>query len=154
MYTNTIETATTAVDSSGGTSAGADQSLLMAGAKATGLGVVAVMAAYLVAVGVGHGLLVAGPDGTAMEVTSGSIFGMTVLGGTIAVALAWAFGRWSARPRVAFIATTVVGVLAYAAVPFVAAETVASALWLNGMHLAVAIPVLTILARHLPRERS
>lgn len=154
MHTNTIETATTTVDSPKGTPAGLDRGLLMAGAKATGLGVVAVMATYLVAVGVGQDLLVAGPDGTAMEVTTGSIFGMTVLGGTIAVALAWAFGRWSARPRLTFLATTVVGVVAYAAVPFAAAESVASALWLNGMHLAVAIPVLTILARRLPRERT
>ena len=151
MHTNTT---TTTVEAAQEAPAGADRRLLVAGAKATGIGVGAVMTTYLVALAVGSELLVAGPDGTALEVTAGTIFGMTVLGGTIAVVLAWVFGRWSARPRATFVATTVVGVVAYAAVPFAAAESVATALWLNVFHLAVAIPVLVILARMLPRERS
>lgn len=151
MHTDTTTPTTPTVDETGPS---AGRSLLVAGAKAIGLAVASVVAAYLVALGLGADLLVAGPDGTTMEVTSGMVFGMTVLGGSIGVALAWVFGRWAPRPRVTFLATTLVALAAYAAVPFAAAEAVATAVWLNVFHVAVAIPVLWVLGGRLPRERS
>jgi hypothetical protein len=79
---------------------------------------------------------------------------MSVAGSALAVALAWAFGRWAPRPRVTFLAATLVGLVAYAAVPFAAAESIVTALWLNAFHLAVAAPLLVLLGRDLPRDGS
>lgn len=128
--------------------------LLISGALATGLAIVAVATAYAISLAIGAELLVAGPNEAIVEVTAGSIVGMTALGGTVAVALAGAAARWSSRPRATFVVTGLVGVLAYAVVPFAAAASIATALWLNVFHLAVAAPLAAVLGRQLPPSRA
>lgn len=150
----TITAGTATTEAAHVTPTGTSQPLLRSGAKAVGLALLAVMSTYLLARTFGSDLLVAGPGGSSVEVTPGSIAGMTVFGGTVAVALTWAFGRWAPKPRAAFLTTTLVGLAAYAAVPFAAAESATTALWLNAFHLAVAMPVLTTLGRRLPKERT
>lgn len=128
--------------------------LIGTGVAATGLAIACVTIAYLLSQGAGADLLVAaGGDGT-MEVALGMVLGMSLAGSALAVALGWAFGRWAPRPRMTFLVTTLVGLVAYAAVPFSAAESMVTALWLNVFHVAVATPLLVLVGRQLPRDES
>lgn len=148
----TTAPAPSATEASAPTAGG--RSLLVSGARATGLALVAVLAVHGLSLAVGTDLLVAGPDGAPAEVATDMVAGMTVLGGAVALLLAWAARRWAPRPRTAFVVTTVVGVLAYAGVPFAAAESLSTALWLNLYHVAVAVPLVALFGRELPRVRD
>ena len=53
-----------------------------------------------------------------------------------------------------FLAVTVIALAGYAVVPFTAAESVQTAIWLNVFHVVVAIPVIGMLARYLPGSRT
>ena len=130
------DTATMTTTPGSGTTTEAVRPLIRTGMAATALAIAGVTSTYLFSQAVGADLLVSSGDAT-ME-----------------VALAWAFGRWAPRPRMVFLGTTLVGLVAYAAVPFAAAETVTTALWLNAFHLAVAAPLLGLLSRSLPTDRS
>ena len=56
--------------------------------------------------------------------------------------------------RITFVVICVVGLVLYGIVPFTAAEETATAVWLNLMHLAVALPIVGGLAvRYLPETR-
>lgn len=120
----------------------------------TGIALGLISVAYLIHQALGGPLVVGGPGGTSTEVTFGNISGMTVFGGSIGAALAYALGRWAPRPRAAFLTTCGSALVGYAVVPFVAAEAVSTAIWLNAFHLAVAIPVVGFLARNLPTART
>lgn len=137
-----------------GTTSRAGRPLVRTGIAATGLAIMSVTMAYLLSQAAGAELLVASGGDATMEVALGTVLGMSVAGAGLAVALAWAFGRWAPRPRATFLATTLVGLGAYAAVPFAAAESIVTALWLNVLHLAVAAPLLVLLGRDLPRDGS
>jgi hypothetical protein len=122
-------------------------------ALGTGLALGLVAIAHLLNLGLGETLLIEGPAGTPQEVLFGHIFGMTVFGATIGALLAYGSRRWTPRPRTYFLAISLVSLVGYAPVPFLAAGTTSTALWLNGFHIAVAIPVLWALSRHLPLTR-
>lgn len=128
--------------------------LVVEWAKGTGLALMLVSVVYMVSQGLGDALLVSGPNGSSTEVTLGNIFGMTLLGGSIGAAMAFALDRWARRPRATFVAVGVLAIGGYAVAPFVAAETLSTAIWLNVFHVTVAIPVVGFLARGLPRTRS
>lgn len=117
----------------------------------TGIALGLVSVAYLLHQGLGETLLVAGPGTSSTEVTFGSISGMTMLGGSVGAAIAYALGRWAPRPRATFLAICVVALAGYGVVPFMAAGTVSTAIWLNVFHAAVAIPVVGLMARSLPK---
>ena len=53
-----------------------------------------------------------------------------------------------------FLVICFLGLAGYASAPFAAAETVATAVWLNVLHLVVAAPVVAVWARHLPSTRG
>ncbi len=126
------------------------RSLTVAWARATGLALGLVSLAYAAAVGMGDPMLVAGDQ----EVVFSQVFGMTILGATVGAGLAFASRRWVRRPRPVFLTVTLLAVAGYSSVPFVAAEATSTALWLNGLHIAVAVPVLTVFARFLPATRN
>lgn len=128
--------------------------LVVSWAAGTGIAVVLVSLIFQVALGLSEALRVAGPDGTIVDVTIGNTISMTVLGGSVGAALAYAIGRWTPRPRITFLAICVAALAGYAVVPFQAAETVSAAIWLNTFHVAVALPVVGFLARTLPSTRS
>ena len=100
--------------------------------------------------GAGRPLVVAGTG----EVTLGNVTGFTIFGATVGAALAVAIGRFSRRPRPTFLAVTLIALAGYAVVPFTAAESIGTALWLNLFHLVVAVPVIGMLARWLPGDRT
>lgn len=119
-------------------------------AAGTGIALLAVASAYFLANAIGGPLVVTG----AGEITLGNVTGFTILGGTIGAALSYVVGRFARRPRLTFLTVAVTALAGYAVVPFTAAESTRTALWLNAFHLIVALPVIGILIRHLPRNRT
>lgn len=124
--------------------------LAMLWAAGTGIAVLLVASAYLVAQELADPLVVAG----AGEVTLDDVTGFTIFGATVGAALAVAIGRFSRRPRLTFLAVTLIALAGYAVVPFTAAGSFGTALWLNLFHLVVAVPVIGMLARWLPGDRT
>lgn len=119
-------------------------------AAATATALLLVGATYLMAQQLGEPLIVNG----AGEVTLGNVTGFTILGATIGAALAIALGRFSRRPRSTFLTATLIALAGYSVVPFTAAQSTGTALWLNLFHLVVAAPVIGMLARWLPEART
>lgn len=130
------------------------QRIRMDWALGTGIALGLVSIAYLIAQSTGAALLVAGPGGTAQEVAFGQVVGMTLVGALVGAVLAYTARRWAPRPRTLFLTITLLALASYGAVPFMAAETTTTALWLNAFHVAVAAPVLWAISRHLPASRS
>ena len=77
-----------------------------------------------------------------------------VVYGSIGAALAYLAGRFARRPRLTFLAVTIIALAGYAVVPFTAAESTQTAIWLNVFHVLVAIPVIGILTRYLTEIRT
>jgi len=120
-----------------------------------GISIVAALAlvtiVFLIAQAATENLSVTPPGGDAVrDVGLGDALFFTVVGGIVGTALAWAMNRFLARPRMAFLVTCLVGLGLYGIVPFAAAEETATGVWLNLMHLAVAVPVVGGLAMYLP----
>lgn len=118
-------------------------------ARGTGTAIFVVAFLYAVADGMSGPLLVAEQT----EVTLANVLALTAIGGTVGAILAYAAGRLATQPRRALLAVASIGLAGYAVVPFTAAETLETALWLNVFHLAVAVPVIWVLASELPRGR-
>lgn len=116
----------------------------------TGLAVLFVTSVYFVADAVAGPLVVAG----AGEVTLSNVVGFTLLGSTVGAALAYVIGRLARRPRLTFVAVALTALAGYAVVPFTAAESPETAIWLNALHVVVAIPVITMLKRYLAKDRT
>lgn len=62
--------------------------------------------------------------------------------------------RWTNRPRLIFIVVTVAGFIGWGIMAFTQAETIETALWLNGLHIVAAVPIIGTLARELPTSMS
>ncbi len=108
------------------------------------LALAGVVGTWLVATGVTGGLVVdqgSGPE----EVGVLAAVGATICG--VGIGLAFLARRFSARPRRTFLAVCAVALAAYGVVPFLVAESAAVAIWLNVLHLVVAVPVVGGLAR-------
>ncbi|MFZ0012586.1 MAG: DUF6069 family protein [Acidimicrobiia bacterium] len=125
------------------------RSLAKLWAAGTGIAIVAVASVYLLANEVAGPLVVT----SAGEVTMSDVIGFTILGGTVGAVLTYVVGRFSRRPRMALLAVTLIALAGYAVVPFTAAETTTIAIWLNVFHVVVAIPVIGMLIRYLPKNR-
>lgn len=115
-------------------------------AMGTGIAVLLVTAAHHVATGIADPLVVAGLG----EVTLPNVIGFTIFGATVGAVVAHLIGHFGRRPRMAFLAVALIALAGYAVVPFTAAESAQTAIWLNILHLVVAIPVVGMLARYLP----
>jgi len=125
------------------------------GGMATAAALVLVAVVFFVAVAVTDNLLVTPPGGDAAEeVGLGVVLTTTVVGGLVGSALAWAMSRFVRRPRNTFLVVCVAGLGLYGTVPFTAAEEAATGVWLNLMHLSVALPVAGGLAAYLPETRA
>ena len=126
------------------------RSLVKLWAASTSIAILLACAAYLVA-NAGSGPLVVTEVG---EIALSNVVGFTVLGGTVGATLAYLAGRFARRPRLTFLAVTIIALAGYAVVPFTAAESTQTAVWLNVFHVVVAIPVIGMLTRYLPESRT
>jgi len=99
-------------------------------------------------------LLVTQPGGDTPEaIPMGFALGFTVLGGAVGIGLAFLANR-TGRPRITFVVVAAVALVLYGIMPFAAAEEASTAIWLNAMHLAAALPIVGLLARSLPDRRA
>ena len=126
--------------------------------KATGMslaaGLVTVTIVFVVADAATDNLLVTPVGGdVAEEIGLGVVLFMAVIGAVAGMGLAWIIGRFAPRPRATFLAVTLIGLVLFGIVPFTAAEETTTAVWLNLLHIAVAIPVIGGLAARLPDTR-
>lgn len=119
-------------------------------AAGTGIALLLVASAYLVAHELADPLAVEG----AGAVTLGNVTGFTIVGATLGAAIAIGIERFSRSPRLTFLAVTMIAVAGSAVVPFTATGSLETALWLNLFHLVVAVPVMRMLARWLPEDRA
>ncbi len=125
-----------------------------AGAVGIAVAVVLVLVTYLVADAASGPLLVTQPGGdTPEEVPLGGALVFTAIGGAVGIVLALVANRWR-RPRTTFVAIAVAALVLYGIMPFTAAEEASTAIWLNVMHVAAAVPIVGLLARTLPAERA
>jgi peptidoglycan/LPS O-acetylase OafA/YrhL len=127
-------------------------------AKNGGVGIIVALAlvlvTYLVGDAVSGPLLVTQPGSDtpdAVQLTQALVF--TVVGGAVGIGLALVATRLG-RPRTTFVAVSVVALGLYGIMAFVAADTTSTAVWLNAMHLAAALPIVGLLARSLPERRT
>lgn len=75
-------------------------------------------------------------------------------GGLAGTLLAAACRRWSRRPRRAFVALTMIGVIASFVLPVVSDASTATKVVLSISHVVVAAVIVPALALALPRERT
>jgi hypothetical protein len=127
-------------------------------AKQGGVGIIValvmVLLTYLVADAASGPLLVSQPGSdTPEEVPMAIALLFTALGGAVGVGLANVASRLR-RPRTTFVAVSVVALVLYGILPFTAAEETSTAIWLNAMHVAAALPIIGLLARSLPAEHG
>ncbi len=127
-------------------------------AKQGGIGLIValhvVAITYVAADAASGPLLVTQPGGDAPEaIPMGFALGFTVLGGAVGIGLAFLANR-TGRPRITLVVAAAVALVLYGIVPFVAAEETSTAIWLNAMHLAAAVPIVGLLARSLPDRRA
>lgn len=125
------------------------RTLVKAWAAGTGIAVVLVAAAYLLAEAISGPLVVEGLGAVSLD----NVVGLTLFGGAVGATLAYVIGRLSRRPRATFVVVSAIALAAYAVVPFTAAGTTSTAIWLNGFHIVVAVPMVGMLVRYLPRTR-
>jgi len=116
---------------------------------------VAVTVVFLIAQAATDSLSVTLPgNDAAQEVGVSDALFATVLAGILSTVLAWGMSCFLARPRRTFLVSCVVGLVLYGLVPFAVAEDTATGVWLNLMHLTVAIPMVGGLAMYLPGTRA
>lgn len=117
---------------------------------ATGLALLLVASAYVAAHQLSGPLVVAGGG----EVTLGIVTVFTVVGGSVGAVFAVVIGRFSRRPRPTFLVATLIALAGYAVVPLAIARSIGTAFWLSLLHVVAAVPVIGILARWLPEDRT
>lgn len=123
-------------------------------AIAIALPLVLVLVSFLIADAVSGPLLVTQPGSdTPDEVPLAAAMIFTALGGGVGIGLSLIAKRLR-RPRSIFAAVAITALVLYGIVPFTAAEETSTAIWLNVMHVAAAVPIIGLLARSLPTDRE
>lgn len=125
-------------------------------AKQGGIGIIVALAlvlvTYLIADAASGPLLVTQPGSdTPEQVLMAQALLFTVIGGAAGIGLAFVVKRLG-RTRTTFVAIAGVALVLYGIVAFTAAEQTSTAIWLNAMHLAAALPIVGLLARSLPER--
>jgi uncharacterized membrane protein len=104
---------------------------------------------YFIADAVSGPLTVTPPGGDGVEeVPISAAVTFTVLGGLVGVVLALLSTRLKRSVNV-FTGICLVSLVLYGIAPFGAAESTSTAIWLNVMHLAAAIPIVGMLRQWL-----
>ncbi len=129
--------------------------LIKTGALATSVAVVLVVIVHLIARGSGDDLVVVSEVGLGPPKVR-EIFvtiAATVAGGIIGMALASLARRFTPRPQIAFVSVCILGLIGYGILAFIRADQNSTAIWLNVMHIAAAIPIVGALT-YLLANRS
>ena len=130
-----------------------NNTVVRAGAIGIAVALVVVVVGFLVADAGSGPLTVSMPGNDSVErITIAQVVMFTVLGGAAGIGLALAARRLS-RPRATFVAVCAAALLLYGITPFAAAESTSTAIWLNVLHVAAAVPIVGSLVRRLPAER-
>lgn len=127
--------------------------MLKSGIAGTIGAVVAVAITFLIADAISGPLLtVAGTDQTE-EIPLAVALVSTVFGGAAGLTLAALCKRFLRDPATVFVGISIVGLVVFGIFPFMAADNTATAIWLNVMHIAAAVPILAALIPTLNQER-
>ena len=125
--------------------------------RSTVAAVVAVTVVFSIAKASGDDLIV-GPEfgsGEPKELKLWvALIATVIVGGFLGSALAWLTQRFTRQPRVAFLIVGALGLIGYGILAAVRSEATSTALWLNAMHLAAAIPIVGALAYALNPQRQ
>jgi len=117
--------------------------------------VIAVAITILIADAVSGPLLTTAPGADAPEeVAIGTALGFTAFFGLVGIGIAALCQRFLGNPAKAFLTICVVGLVIYGIFPFTAAEEVATAVWLNVMHIVAAVPIVGLLVKELQTAES
>lgn len=122
--------------------------------KATLFGIIGALVAVAITMVIGDavsGPLIATPPGADApeEIAIGAALFATVFGGVVGLGLAALLGRFVANPVPVFLGICVVGLVAYGAFSFSAAEETSTGVWLNIAHIAAAGPIVGALTKEL-----
>jgi len=131
---------------------GTTNGLVRTAAKAIVTAAALVGIVYLVATWAGDDLMVA-PEfggGDAKTLPIGIAVAATAAGGILGAFLAMLARRFMSRSRTAFVVAIAVGLVLYGILAFLRAEATSTAVWLNMMHIAAAIPIVGALITWLP----
>ena len=129
--------------------------MLKAGVIGIVLAVIGVAVTILVGDAVSGPLLVTPPGGEAPEEVSIGLGAFsTVFGGLFGTGIAAVCKRFLSNPVAAFLGICAVGLIVYAILPFTAAESTSTALWLNAMHLVAAVPIVGLLTTELRKAHT
>jgi hypothetical protein len=129
--------------------------LLFAAIVGTVVGLVLVAIVYSIAQVADADLRVTGPGvETPEEVPIANALFFTAVGGVVGLVLASLANRFTARPRVTFLAVCLVLLVLDGIAPFASSEEVSTGIWLNAMHLSAAVPIVGSLLWVLPDRRS
>lgn len=125
--------------------------MLKAGILGTIGAVIAVAITYFIADAASGPLLVTQNDLTEEAPLAGALL-FTALGGVLGLGIAALAKRFLGNPVPAFLGICLVGLIAFAIFPFTVAEETATAIWLNVMHIAAAIPIVGLLTQSLQQD--
>ncbi len=78
----------------------------------------------------------------------------TVFGGFAGLVLALLSRQLKQRPTGLFLSLCLLGLLAYGFIAVIRSEEISTAIWLNLMHLAAAVPIVGMLGTALVKETS
>ncbi len=129
--------------------------LAKTGAFATGVATILVLIVYFIAKGSGDELVAVSELGIGppKELNMVVTVAATIAGGILGMAFAWLARRFTPRPRLAFISVSILGLILYGFLAFGRTDQHSTAIWLNLMHLAAALPISGALA-YLIANRS
>lgn len=123
--------------------------MLKSGAIGIVVAVVAVAITFLIGDAVSGPFMTTQPGSdVAEEAMIGGALGFTVFFGLIGIGIAALTKRFS-NPAKVFLTICVVALVIYGVFPFLAADEVSTAIWLNVMHIAAAVPIVGMLVREL-----
>ncbi len=112
------------------------------------IGLIGVALVYWIADGVSGPLRANGPDGELADVPLGGGLLFTAIGGLVGAGIAYGVRNMNRSVDI-FALVCLLALVAYGIWAIVAADGMATGLWLNVMHLAAASPIIGMLTRWL-----
>lgn len=128
-------------------------SLLRSAATGIVAAIVAVVVVYFIADAASGPLMATGPDGEMAEVPVAGAMIATIIGGLVGVLIAFLVRNLSRAVEI-FVGICIVALVLYGVFAIAQADSLATGVWLNVMHIAAAVPIVGLLARWLDVRRG